>query len=136
MSSSNGNMYKTYGTSTTYSNGRTSFKEFETDDLDVLKQTFIQLDRQYGHENLKVVTELDFSIDVDIFQLEQAPIVNVPTEDTTKISDDNGNNTNVNDDVDSVKNNTKNEEEKNDEIDNGDEDNVGGSSESDEKSDE
>jgi hypothetical protein len=83
MSSSNGNMYKVYGTSTTYSSGRTSFKEFETDDLVELKTEFMKLDKTYGFENLKVVMELDFSVDVDIFKEIKVPTVTttVPVED-------------------------------------------------------
>jgi hypothetical protein len=92
MSSSNGNMYKTYGTSTTYSNGRTSFKEFETEDLAELKAEFMKLDKVYGFENLKVVMELDFSVDVDIFKSIEVPTVTttVPIEevvDTTGTED-------------------------------------------------
>jgi hypothetical protein len=75
-------MYKTYGTSTTYSNGRTSFKEFETEDLAELKAEFMKLDKVYGFENLKVVMELDFSMNVDIFKS-----IEVPTVTTTPIEE-------------------------------------------------
>jgi hypothetical protein len=88
-------MYKTYGTSTTYSNGRTSFKEFETEDLAELKAEFMKLDKVYGFENLKVVMELDFSVDVDIFKSIEVPTVTTAPseeiEDTKPVEDESKN---------------------------------------------
>jgi hypothetical protein len=83
MNSTNGNTYKVYGTSTSYSNGRSVFTEFETEDLAELKTEFMKLDKIYGFENLKVVMELDFSVDVDIFKSVEVSTVTttIPVED-------------------------------------------------------
>jgi hypothetical protein len=76
-----------YGVTTTYSNGRTSYKEFETDDLEELNAKFLELDKIYGFENLKVVMELDFSVGVDIFKSVNVPTVTIPVEDTSAVTD-------------------------------------------------
>ena len=74
-------LYEQYGTSssTTGTNSAT-FKSFETDDLAVLEETILALDKIYGHENLMIckVVEASYSVDVDI------------EEDTTEPDDTTG----------------------------------------------
>jgi hypothetical protein len=106
-----------YGVTTTYSNGRTSYKEFETDDLEELNAKFLELDKIYGFENLKVVMELDFSVGVDIFKSVNVPTVTVPVEDTSAVTD---NSTDVKDET---KDETK-DDEKSDSTDDTNDNNV------------
>jgi hypothetical protein len=72
-----------YGNTTQYSNGRTSFTEYESDDLAEVKTEFLKLDKIYGYENLKVIAELDFSIDVDIFENDKLPTAPSSKEEET-----------------------------------------------------
>ena len=62
-------LYEQYGTSssTTGTNSAT-FMSFETDDLAVLEETILALDKIYGHENLMIckVVEASYSVDVAI----------------------------------------------------------------------
>lgn len=77
-------LYEQYGTSisTTGTNSAT-FKPFETDDLVILEETILALDKIYGHENLMIckVVEASYSVDVAI------------EEDTTDPDDTTGDDT-------------------------------------------
>ena len=73
--------------STTTSTTATSFKEFETDDVETLKAEVLALDAIYGSENIKVVKEIDINYSVDVVDdsttTEDAPSGdNPPTGDT------------------------------------------------------
>ena len=78
-------LYEQYGTSssTTGTNSAT-FKPFETDDLAILEETILALDKIYGHENLMIckVVEASYSVDVAIEEATTDP------DDTT--GDDTG----------------------------------------------
>lgn len=82
---SNTTLWKTHGTMTT-STTSTAFKEFETDDLEVLKVEVVALDKVYGHENIKVIKEIDVTYGVEIVDDEDEGVdETVPSEpdDTT-----------------------------------------------------
>ena len=64
--------------STTTSTTSTSFKEFETDDVETLKAEVLALDAIYGSENIKVVKEIDINYSVDVADPD------IATEDTTE----------------------------------------------------
>ena len=64
--------------STTTSTTATSFKEFETDDVETLKAEVLALDAIYGSENIKVVKEIDINYSVDVADPD------IATEDTTE----------------------------------------------------
>ena len=73
--------------STTTSTTSTSFKEFETDDVETLKTEVLAIDAIYGSENIKVVKEIDINYSVDVVDdsttTEDAPSGdNPPTGDT------------------------------------------------------
>ena len=62
------NLWQQYGTTTTSSGsgGKSTFTEFATDDLEVLKAEILKLDQQVGHENIKVYKDVTTSFSVDI----------------------------------------------------------------------
>lgn len=62
---SNTTLWKAHGTMST-STTVTAFKEFETDDLEVLSAEVVALDKIYGFENIKVIKEIDVTYGVEI----------------------------------------------------------------------
>ena len=63
-------LWKQYGstTTTTTASGSTTeaFTEFETDDLEVLKEELIKLDAIYGHENIRPYKDLTTTYTVEV----------------------------------------------------------------------
>ena len=55
-----------YGTSSSTTSNEETFVPFETDDLEKLKAEVIRLDAMYGHENIKVVKTIEYTVDVTI----------------------------------------------------------------------
>lgn len=54
-----GNLWNAYGTNTSSTTNSTStFTEFETDDISVLQTEIEKLDKQYGHENIRVIKDV------------------------------------------------------------------------------
>lgn len=76
--------------STTTSTTATSFKEFETDDIETLKAEVLAIDAIYGSENIKVVKEIDINYSVDVADSD------VTTEDTTENNQSTGDTTDEN----------------------------------------
>lgn len=64
--------------STTTSTTSTSFKEFETDNIETLKAEVLAIDAIYGSENIKVVKEIDINYSVDVADSD------ITTGDTTE----------------------------------------------------
>ena len=62
--------------STTTSTTATSFKEFATDDIETLKAELLSLDSLYGHENIRVIKDIEINYIVDVVDSD------VVTEDT------------------------------------------------------
>lgn len=64
------NLWQQYGTTTTSSGsgGKSTFTEFATNDLDVLKEEILKLDKIYGHENIRPYKDItaNFSVDIDV----------------------------------------------------------------------
>ena len=52
--------------STTTSTTVTSFKEFATDDIETLKAELLSLDSLYGHENIRVIKDIEINYIVDV----------------------------------------------------------------------
>ena len=52
--------------STTTSTTATSFKEFATDDIETLKAELLSLDLVYGHENIRVIKDIEINYIVDV----------------------------------------------------------------------
>ena len=60
------NPWMPYGTTTTSTTGNSAFTEFETDDVTVLKETILKLDKEYGFEKIRVVEDVTVNFSVDI----------------------------------------------------------------------
>ena len=73
------NLWMPYGTTTTSTTGNSEFTEFETDDVTVLKETILKLDKEYGFEKIHVVEDVTVNFSVDVIVDNNAEI----TEDTT-----------------------------------------------------
>ena len=59
-------LWQLYGTTTSATSSEETFVPFETDDLEKLKEEVIRLDATYGHENIKVVKDVYYTVDVII----------------------------------------------------------------------
>ena len=64
------NLWQQYGTTTTssVSGGKSTFTEFETDDLEVLKAEILKLDQIYGFSRIMVIKDVTFDINVEIVE--------------------------------------------------------------------
>ena len=89
------NLWMPYGSTTTSTTGKSEFTEFETDDVTVLKETILKLDKEHGFEKIRVVEDVtvNFSVDVVVGDNTES------TEDTTE------NNPSTSDTTDENKNN-------------------------------
>ena len=76
--------------STTTSTTATSFKEFATDDIETLKAELLSLDSLYGHENIRVIKDIEINYIVDVVDSD------VVTEDTTENNQSTGDTTDEN----------------------------------------
>ena len=59
------NLWMPYGTTTT-STTSTSFKEFETDDVEVLKEEIKKITSKIGYDEIRIVSDIVFDIKIDI----------------------------------------------------------------------
>ena len=46
------NLWTPYGTTTTSTTGKSEFTEFHTDDVTVLKETILKLDKEHGFDKM------------------------------------------------------------------------------------
>lgn len=60
------NLWQLYGTTTSATSSTETFTPFETDDVEALKSEIKTLDEKYGHENIKVVKAVEYTVDVAI----------------------------------------------------------------------
>ena len=74
------NLWMPYGTTTTSTTGKSEFTEFETDDVTVLKETILKLDKEHGFEKIRVIEDVTVNFSVDVVVDENAET----TEDTTE----------------------------------------------------
>ena len=86
------NLWMPYGTTTTSTTGKSEFTEFETDDVTVLKETILKLDKEYGFEKIRVVEDVTVNFSVDVVVDENAET----TEDTTENNPSTGDTNNEN----------------------------------------
>ena len=86
------NLWMPYGTTTTSTTGKSEFTEFETDDVTVLKETILKLDKEYGFEKIRVVEDVTVNFTVDVVVDENAET----TEDTTENNQSTGDTNNEN----------------------------------------
>lgn len=59
-------LWQLYGTSSSTTSNEETFVPFETDDLEKLKTEIKILDEKYGHENIKVVKDVEYAVDINI----------------------------------------------------------------------
>lgn len=59
-------LWQLYGTSSSTTSNEETFVPFETDDLEKLKAEIKILDEKYGHENIKVVKTVEYTVDINI----------------------------------------------------------------------
>ena len=74
------NLWMPYGTTTTSTTGKSAFTEFETDDVTVLKETILKLNKEHGFEKIRVVEDVTVNFTVDVVVDENTE----STEDTTE----------------------------------------------------
>ena len=86
------NLWMPYGTTTTSTTGKSEFTEFETDDVTVLKETILKLDKEYGFEKIRVVEDVTVNLSVDVIVGENTE----STEDTTETEPSTGDTTDEN----------------------------------------
>lgn len=60
------NLWQLYGTSSSTTGAEDSFTPFGTDDIESVKTELTSLDAKYGHENIKVIKEIEYTMDVNI----------------------------------------------------------------------
>lgn len=60
------NLWMPYGNTTTSTTGKSGFTEFETDDIETLKNEILKVDKEYGHDRIRVIEDktVIFSVDV------------------------------------------------------------------------
>ena len=76
------NLWMPYGTTTTSTTGKSAFTEFETDDVTVLKETILKLDKEYGFEKIRVIEDVTVNFSVDVVVDENAETAEDTTNDT------------------------------------------------------
>ena len=86
------NLWMPYGSTTTSTTGKSEFTEFETDDVTVLKETILKLDKEHGFEKIRVVEDVTVNFSVDVVVDENAET----TEDTTENNQSTGDTNNEN----------------------------------------
>ena len=86
------NLWMPYGTTTTSTTGKSEFTEFETDDVAVLKETILKLDKEHGFEEIRVVEDVTVNFTVDVVVEDNTE----STEDTTENNPSTGDTTDEN----------------------------------------
>ena len=89
------NLWMPYGTTTTSTTGKSEFTEFETDDVTVLKETILKLDKEHGFDKIRVVEDVTVNFSVDVIVGENTESTEGTTENnpsTGAITDENINN--------------------------------------------
>ena len=68
-------MWQAYGTETVTTNTTTTssiskaeFKEFSTEDVSLLEEEVKKLDAVYGHNNIRVIADVEYSVSVDVVE--------------------------------------------------------------------
>ena len=76
------NLWMPYGTTTTATTGKSEFTEVETDDVTVLKETILKLDKEYGFEKIRVVEDVTVNFTGDVVVDENTEATEGTTNDT------------------------------------------------------
>ena len=82
------NLWMPYGTTTTSTTGNSAFTEFETDDVTVLKETILKVDKEHGFEKIRIVEDVTVTFDVNVAVKENTeptePNPDTPSGDNTE----------------------------------------------------
>ena len=81
------NLWMPYGTTTTSTTGKSEFTEFETDDVTVLKETILKLDKEHGFEKIRVVEDVTVNFTVDVVVDENTESTEGTTENNPSTGD-------------------------------------------------
>ena len=85
-------IWRMHGSTTTSTNS-TSFKEFETDNIETLKAELLALDLVYGHENIRAIKDIETNYVVDVVDSDAATGDTTENNQSTDITtDENKNN--------------------------------------------
>ena len=76
------NLWMPYGTTTTSTTGKSEFTEFETDDVTVLKETILKLDKEHGFEKIRVIEDVTVNFSVDVVVEDNTESIEGTTNDT------------------------------------------------------
>ena len=79
------NLWMPYGTTTISTTGNSAFTEFETDDVAVLKEAIVKLDKEYGFEKSRVVEDVTVNFTVDVVVDENTESTEDATNDTPSV---------------------------------------------------
>ena len=60
------NLWMPYGTTTTSTTGKSEFTEFETDNLEVLKEEIKKITSKIGYAEIRIVSDIVFDIEIGI----------------------------------------------------------------------
>lgn len=61
------NLWEAYGTITTSSiDSETSFTEFKTDDMEILKTEIAKLDSKYGHDSIRIIKDVSYEVQIAV----------------------------------------------------------------------
>ena len=85
------NLWQSYGssvTTTSASSTTTTFTEFSTEDIEVLRAEVIKLDAEVGHNNIRVVSDIELTYGVEIVSDEVEEDTTTPTEPDNTTGDD------------------------------------------------
>ena len=86
------NLWMPYGTTTTSTTGNSEVTEFETEDVAVLKETSLKLDKEHGFEKIRGIEDVTVNFSVDVVVGENTE----STEDTTENNQSTGDTNNEN----------------------------------------
>ena len=86
------NLWMPYGTTTTSTTGKSEFTEFETDDVTVLKETILKLDKEYGFEKIRVIEDVTVNFSVDVVVEDNTESTEDATENNQSTGDTNNEN--------------------------------------------
>ena len=60
------NLWMPYGSTTTSTTGESTFTEFETDNVETLKNEILKVDKEYGFEKIRIVEDVTVNFSVDV----------------------------------------------------------------------
>ena len=76
------NLWMPYGSTTTSTTGESTFTEFETDNVETLKNEILKLDKEYGFEKIRIVEDVTVTFDVNVAVEENTESTDGTTNDT------------------------------------------------------